>query len=194
MPDTREPFPFPKYENDDDFRGRQKENQSFQYQKPTHLAQQEDPWNRLHATATVSSASKGIYLCNPKAPKDSLDIHLSAIYDHSNEFLKHKNEVLLQKSTCDPQSGCWLSSNELEPEEVFHRKIMKDRVQQDICGCVPEHTGTGATYLQARSPPRLWISPTKSSIHSIDGAITSQHTAATNGGYSRKIDGGFFAI
>lgn len=172
----------------------QRQEQSFQYEQPTHLAQQEDPWNRLHAAATVASANKGIYLYNPKAPKDSLDIHLNAVYDHSNAFLKQKNEVILQKTTCDPQRGCWLSTNGQLPEDVFRRKIARDRVQKDICGCAHDHTETSAIYVRARSPPRFWVSPTKSSIHSISGAITSQHTAATNGGYSRKIDGGFFTI
>ncbi|XP_067863934.1 cilia- and flagella-associated protein 276 [Heptranchias perlo] len=194
MPDTRDPFPFPKYENDDDFRGRKRETQCHRYLQPTHLAQQEDPWNRLNAAETVASASKGIYLYNPKAPRDSLDIHLNAVYDHSKEFLKQKNEVLLQKSTCDPQRGCWSSTNDQVQEETFRKKLAKDAVQKDICGCVPIKEEIGAPNLRERSPPRHWMSPTKLSIHSMDGAIRSQHTAATNGGYSRKIDGGFFTI
>ncbi|XP_067913802.1 cilia- and flagella-associated protein 276 [Heterodontus francisci] len=192
MPETRDPFPFPKYENDDDFRGGRKAEQSRQYLQPTHLAQQENPWNRLNAAVTVASASKGIYLYNPKAPRDSLDLHLNTVYNHSEDFLKHKNEVLLQKSTCDPQSGCWLSTNDQQPEDIFRKKMVKDAVQKDICGCAPQQPDTSAHYLCDRPPPKLWMSPTKLSEHSMDGAIRSQHTAATNRGYSRKFDGGFF--
>ena len=32
----------------------------------------------------------------------------------------------------------------------------------------------------------------KENIHSIEGAIPSHHSAATNRGYSRKHDGGFY--
>ncbi|XP_077190361.1 cilia- and flagella-associated protein 276 isoform X2 [Paroedura picta] len=39
---------------------------------------------------------------------------------------------------------------------------------------------------------RHWINPVKESIHSIEGAIESPHTAATNSGYSRKENGGIF--
>ena len=34
--------------------------------------------------------------------------------------------------------------------------------------------------------------PKKESIHSVKGAIDSHHSAATNAGYSRKHDGGFY--
>ncbi|XP_038676295.1 protein C1orf194 homolog [Scyliorhinus canicula] len=192
MPETRDPFPFPRYENDDDFRGQNKDTQGQQYPKPTHLAQQEDPWNRLNATLTVSSANKGIYIYNPKAPRDSLDLHLNTVYNHSEDFLKYKNEVLLQKQTCDPQRGCWLGMDEQQPEDILRRKIAKETVQKDICGCAPEEPEARAHYLCERPPPRLWMSPAKLSIYSIDGTIRSQHTAATNRGYSRKFDGGFF--
>ncbi|XP_060701003.1 cilia- and flagella-associated protein 276 [Hemiscyllium ocellatum] len=192
MPETRDPFPFPRYENDDDFRGQKKDTQVPQYLKPTHLAQQQDPWNRLSAAVTVASANKGIFLYNPKAPKDSLDLHLSSVYNHSGDFLKHKNEVLLQKITCDPQRGCWLGMDDQLPEDIFRRKMAKDSVQKDICGCAPEEPDTRANYLCERPPPKQWMSPEKLPIHSIRGTIRSQHTAATNRGYSRKFDGGFY--
>uniref|UniRef100_UPI00398EA7A9 cilia- and flagella-associated protein 276 n=1 Tax=Pristiophorus japonicus TaxID=55135 RepID=UPI00398EA7A9 len=194
MPETRDPFPFPKYENDDTFRGRKKDMQSIKCQEPTHIAQLADPWNRLNAAATVASANKGIYLHNPKAPKDSLDIQLNAVYNHSKEFLKHKNEIMLQKSSCEPDSACWLNRSDKSQEETFRKKMAKDAVHKGICGCAPEKDDTGAHNLHQRASPRLWISPKKLSIHSMEGAITSQHTAATNGGYSRKFDGGFFTI
>ncbi|ETE70183.1 hypothetical protein L345_04008, partial [Ophiophagus hannah] len=39
---------------------------------------------------------------------------------------------------------------------------------------------------------RHWVNPVKESIHHIEGAIESPHTAATNSGYSRKENGGIF--
>ncbi|XP_014635395.1 PREDICTED: uncharacterized protein C1orf194 homolog [Ceratotherium simum simum] len=47
--------------------------------------------------------------------------------------------------------------------------------------------------ITSRANIRHWINPKKESIHSIQGSIVSPHTAATNGGYSRKNDGGFFS-
>ncbi|XP_052558379.1 LOW QUALITY PROTEIN: cilia- and flagella-associated protein 276 [Tympanuchus pallidicinctus] len=40
--------------------------------------------------------------------------------------------------------------------------------------------------------PRSWASPRKESVHRIQGRIECPHSAATNGGYSRKENGGFF--
>ncbi|KAJ3586808.1 hypothetical protein NHX12_013200 [Muraenolepis orangiensis] len=40
---------------------------------------------------------------------------------------------------------------------------------------------------------RMWIDPQKCSIHSIKGTIESDHNSSTNGGYSRKPDGGFYS-
>ncbi|XP_021232977.1 uncharacterized protein C1orf194 homolog [Numida meleagris] len=40
--------------------------------------------------------------------------------------------------------------------------------------------------------PRSWVSPRKESVHRIQGRIECPHSAATNGGYSRKKNGGFF--
>ncbi|GCC26032.1 hypothetical protein chiPu_0004446 [Chiloscyllium punctatum] len=172
MPETRDPFPFPRYENDDDFRGQKKDTQ-FQ---PFYFS--------LMTTVSASFPYQ--------APKDSLDLHLSSVYNHSGDFLKHKNEVLLQKVTCDPQRGCWLGMDDQLPEDIFRRKMAKDSVQKDICGCAPEEPDTRANYLCERPPPKQWMSPEKLPIHSIHGTIRSQHTAATNRGYSRKFDGGFY--
>uniref|UniRef100_A0A667ZU11 Uncharacterized protein n=1 Tax=Myripristis murdjan TaxID=586833 RepID=A0A667ZU11_9TELE len=40
---------------------------------------------------------------------------------------------------------------------------------------------------------RMWVSPQRCSIYSIEGAIESHHNASTNRGYSRKHDGSFFS-
>ncbi|XP_040391495.1 protein C1orf194 homolog [Cygnus olor] len=59
--------------------------------------------------------------------------------------------------------------------------------------CTRDH---GAPRQPQRPPepsPRCWASPKKESVHSIQGGIECPHSAATNSGYSRKADGGFFS-
>uniref|UniRef100_A0A4W2ERV6 Cilia and flagella associated protein 276 n=2 Tax=Bos TaxID=9903 RepID=A0A4W2ERV6_BOBOX len=104
-----------------------------------------------------------------KIPKDDLDFRLAALYNHHTGTFKNKSEILT------------------------HQETIQDtrRIKTQFPG----------EFLPAPQPPlitsraniRHWINPKKESIHSIQGSIVSPHTAATNGGYSRKNDGGFFS-
>ncbi|XP_069046377.1 cilia- and flagella-associated protein 276 isoform X1 [Lepisosteus oculatus] len=166
MPRSRDPFPYPKYENDDTFIGKPKNCQKVPYSKPTHLAQNEDPWNRLNARATLSSARREVLYFDPEVPQDRLDFQLKSLYDHHEEFLKDKNETLYQRETFTEDHG----------------RILKNRVKEKPPQ--PE--------LQ-KLPIKFWVSPQKASIYSIEGTIESHHNASTNRGYSRKQDGGFYS-
>ena len=42
---------------------------------------------------------------DPKAPRDSLDFVLKATYDHHKEYLKGKNETLVQQETLGYNHG-----------------------------------------------------------------------------------------
>lgn len=162
MPPTRDPFPYPRYENDTSFQG--KETQS--YQKTFNLTSREDPWNRLNATPTLSSARRSAYYNDPESPADSLDFNLKSMYNHHEGLLKNRNETLFQVETFTDNHG----------------RILKNRVKE-LSTSQEEKTGF-----------RHSASPQKISVHSIDGAITSHHSAATNPGYSRKQDGGYYSI
>ena len=72
---------------------------------PSHLAQNQDPWNRLNRTNTLTSARREVYHFDPQAPRDSLDFVLKTHYDHHREFLKAKNETLLQPETLGEEHG-----------------------------------------------------------------------------------------
>ncbi|XP_018432317.1 PREDICTED: uncharacterized protein C1orf194 homolog [Nanorana parkeri] len=163
MPPTRDPFPYPKYENDNSFQGK---GQSLCYQKSLVLTQGETPWNRLHATPTLSSARRSAYYNDPESGADSLDFNLKATYNHHNSLLKNRNETLFQ----------------LETFTDNHGRILKNQVKE-LSTSQEENTGF-----------RQWVSPQKISVYSIEGAITSHHSAATNRGYSRKKDGGYYSI
>ncbi|MGH0188925.1 UNVERIFIED_CONTAM: hypothetical protein FKN15_032125 [Acipenser sinensis] len=116
MPPTRDPYPYPKYENDDVYLGRERSRskkgyaftvtfQKVPHPKPTHMAQQEDPWNRLNARATLASARREIFHFDHEAPRDSLDFHLKTTYNQHEEFLRDKNETLYQKETISDDHG-----------------------------------------------------------------------------------------
>ncbi|MGH0188275.1 UNVERIFIED_CONTAM: hypothetical protein FKN15_028725 [Acipenser sinensis] len=168
MPPTRDPYPNPKYENDDVYLGRERSrSKKVPHPKPTHMAQQEDPWNRLNARATLASARREIFHFDHEAPRDSLDFHLKTTYNQHEEFLRDKNETLYQKETISDDHG----------------RILKNRVKEP----------PGPPELQ-RTPIRVWTNPQKESIHSIHGAVESHHNASTNRGYSRKHDGGFYSV
>ncbi|XP_028589744.2 cilia- and flagella-associated protein 276 isoform X2 [Podarcis muralis] len=128
MPTTRDPFPFPHYENEETCTGSNRCTQKTPYCVPTHLAQQRDPWNRLHGTPTLASIRREIWYTEPEG---------------------------------------------LEP--------VKERTALSI----QQPTSKGISV-------RHWVNPVRESIHNIEGAIESHHTAATNSGYSRKENGGIF--
>ncbi|XP_066559540.1 cilia- and flagella-associated protein 276 [Amia ocellicauda] len=166
MPRSRDPFPSPRYENDDTFLGDSKRCQISRYSKPTHLAQNDDPWSRLSAGATLSSSRREVLHFDPEAPEDSLDFNLKSTYNHHQEFLKPKNETLYQRETFTEDNG----------------RILKNRVKEDP----PQND-------LRKNPNRVWVSAEKASIYSIEGTIESHHNASTNRGYSRKHDGGFYS-
>ncbi|XP_072537899.1 cilia- and flagella-associated protein 276 isoform X2 [Salminus brasiliensis] len=110
MPGHRDPFSFPRYENDLTFSGIQ-ESQKLPYKKPTHIAQNDEPWSRLNDTATSSSMRRSV-LHRDEAPKDSLDFHLSSVYDNHLDFLQNKNQTLLQRETLTDRRGTHKDSDE----------------------------------------------------------------------------------
>ncbi|XP_036434292.1 protein C1orf194 homolog [Colossoma macropomum] len=98
MPRNRDPFPFPRYENDQTFTGNQV-CQKPPFKKPTHIAQNDQPWSRLNDTATETSMRRSVLYHDKEAPKDSLDFHLRSVYDNHLDFLRNKNQTLLQRET-----------------------------------------------------------------------------------------------
>ncbi|XP_069141435.1 protein CFAP276-like isoform X2 [Argopecten irradians] len=164
MMSNRDPYSFPRNQNDDNFMGQLKAEIAG-YQKPTHLAQNEDPWNRLNSTCTLASSRREIYHQDPVAPRDSLDFILKSQYNHHQAFLKDPNETLYQPETVGADHG----------------RVLKNR-EKEVIKAKP--------YLN--HPLSISSQKKKESIHSIENAIESPHSAGTNGGYSRKHDGGFY--
>ncbi|XP_074833751.1 cilia- and flagella-associated protein 276 [Carettochelys insculpta] len=175
MPPTRDPSPSPspspRHGNQGPWAVRAGPSQTGLYAKPTHLAQQRDPWNRLHGTPTLSSTRKEVWYMEPEVPRDNLDFKLTSLYNHHEELLRDKSQIVIHKETLFDDHGMLKG---LEP------------VKQPELPAAESHTARGQS-------PTCWVSPTKESIHSIEGAIECPHTAATNSGYSRKENGSFFS-
>lgn len=165
---TKEPFPFPNYENEGPYKARNSKKAS--YGVPAHLVQERNPWNRLYSTPTLASIRQEVWYKEPQASKDSLDFHLTALYNHHEDLLKDKSEVVLHKETIYDDHGALKG---LEHEKVNGVSPVERPTSKGIC-------------------VRHWVNPIKETIHSIDGAIESPHTAATNSGFSRKENGGIF--
>ncbi|XP_023597983.1 cilia- and flagella-associated protein 276 [Trichechus manatus latirostris] len=108
------------------------------------------------------------YFFDPKIPKDDLDFRLAALYNHHTGAFKNKNEILEHQETVQDTHGI-------------------TKIPEEFLPPPPPPPITSLANI------RHWINPKKESIHSIQGSIVSPHTAATNGGYSRKNDGGFFS-
>ena len=62
-------------------------------------------WSDLYSHATLSSARREVSHFDPSAPRDSLDFVLKAEYNNHQEFLKGKNETLVQRETLDMPHG-----------------------------------------------------------------------------------------
>ncbi|EHB11666.1 hypothetical protein GW7_20119 [Heterocephalus glaber] len=170
MPPTRDPFQHPTLDNDDFYLGKPRASKKSSFKNPTHLAQQQDPWSRLSSTPTITSMRRDAYFSDSKIPKDDLDFRLAALYDHHTGAFKNKSEILLHHETIQ------------DTHEIIKTQFPGE--------CLPLSPPPPITSL---ATIRQWINPKKESIHSVQGAIVSPHSAATHGGYSRKNDGGFFS-
>jgi len=161
---TRDPHPFQKFQNDDDFTGR-RDPEAICYPVPTHMAQKQAPWQRLSDHHTLSSARREVYHFDPAAPRDDLDFVLKSNYNQHQELLKNKNEVVYQPETFTEEHG----------------RVLKNRKKTEA-----------GVVTSMNHPLVISDQKTKESTHSVKTAIASHHTETTNKGYSRKPDGGFF--
>lgn len=164
MASTRDPYPFPRQQNDENFAGTQ-QSEKHGYNLPAHLAQKEEPYSRLYETGTLSSKRREVQYFDPSAPNDSLDFVLKTEYNQHKEFLKDSAQTLVQPET--------LGMN--------HGRILKNRTVQ----VPPPQPAQG-------HPLRITVYPRKEDINSIKNFIEGHHTQTTNNGYIRKPDGGFF--
>lgn len=173
----RDPLPFPRLQNDDNFVGKNT-NLSLNSSggsKELNLSGNEDtirlkpgehsPWDRLSSTKTLSSQRREVYHYDPIAPNDSLDFALRVEYDQHTNCMRSKGESVLQPETT----------------EVDHGRVLKNRP------VFVEPVTLETKELVSYAAPR------KATLDSAKGlAIEGHHSEGTNRGYSRKKDGGFY--
>ncbi|XP_023283466.1 uncharacterized protein C1orf194 homolog [Seriola lalandi dorsalis] len=132
----REPFASPRFENGftlSGFRPQQRKT----YNKPTHIAQTEEPWSHLHDAATLASIRRSVMHYEHQAPNDSLDFHLKSVHDQSKDFLRSKSQILYQKETV---------SEDHRKQEKINQYMLEKEQEKEI---------------------RVWVDPQRRSIHSI---------------------------
>lgn len=165
---NRDPYPYPRLENDANFVKVSPDKNASQ-NSPDILKldpKQANPWSRLNDTPTLASTRRHVYYYDPQAPNDSLDLVLKCQYNHSEEIMKSKAETLVQPETIN----------------LPHGRILKNRP------IIPKPITLEEKELVTYSEPR------KTTVNSAKGlAIESHHSEATNRGYSRKDDGGFYS-
>ena len=162
----REPYPFPRLENDTNFVGRSPEKSSTASCKLSGSTG--DKWTKLSTTKTLSSSRQEAGSHDPQAPLDSLDFVLKSRYNHSEEFKRSKAETLFQSETAGVPD---------------HGRVLKNRP------VVPKPVTLEEVKLKTYSPKRKITTNSSKSL-----AIECTHSEATNRGYSRKDDGGFYPI
>nr|CAH8866298.1 unnamed protein product [Trichobilharzia regenti] len=162
-PAGRNPLPPFIYENDDDFTHlKKKEHKVFNL--PPHLAQLEDPWNKLCTQHTLSSLRHTAEYFDPEAPNDDLDFRLKSYYDQHRHWWKSKSEALLQRETIN------------ETKRVLKNRPVKVPVKRP----------------PPSQPFPIWTCERRDRLEHVSEAIDGHHSQATNGGYSRKPDGNKF--
>lgn len=176
MESSRKPYPFPQLENDDNFVKGSKSGQESQNNNDQNLSgntetlntstgEANTSWDRLNSVKTLSSQRHEVYHYDPVAPKDNLDLVLRCQYNHQTCFMSSKAEMILQPETVGIDCGRVLKNRPHVSEIVTLKK--KELV----------------TYNE----------PRRTTIDCAKGlSIESHHSEATNRGYSRKDDGGFY--
>jgi len=161
---NRNPYQFPQFENDDNFKGKR----NITSKMPMCTAEaQGDVFNRLFNKETLSSKRHEHHYFDPQSPLDSLDFDIKATYNQTTDAFMDCNQVVLQRETCTDNHG---------------RKL-KNRVKE-----VP------LPYDPMYPPLNVTTSKTKAHPHKNPGVVQGHHASSTNQGYVRKHDGGFYVI
>ncbi|XP_021176190.2 protein C1orf194 homolog [Fundulus heteroclitus] len=132
----RDPFPSPKLENDFTLSGYRPQQRTFD--ESSQFFQTDEPWSRLHDTATLASTRRSDATHQPQAPRDSLDFHLSSIYDHHKDLFWTKNQTLCQRET--------LRQDHRKRENLEKQRKLAEEQANSI---------------------RVWVDPKRSSIHCV---------------------------
>lgn len=118
------------------------------------------------------------WCCAPQAPRDSLDFCLKSVYNHHEEFLQTKSQTLYQRETVSADQGWVLELMQCKKWKI--KKITDHQLPRDQ-PCLFFfffYRRTLKSYNKQEAPQnelerdiRMWVSPQRCSIYSIEGAI-----------------------
>ncbi|XP_068188260.1 cilia- and flagella-associated protein 276 [Antennarius striatus] len=121
---NRDPFSCPRPENDFTFSGFRR-LQTKTNEKPTHIAQTEEPWCQLHDSATLASNRRSVMHSEHQVSNDSLDFQLKSVYDHHKDSFFTKNQMLHQKETISNGQVTQEKQDTLDMEQVQQEKDIR---------------------------------------------------------------------
>ncbi|KAL1138542.1 hypothetical protein AAG570_008605 [Ranatra chinensis] len=142
--------------------------------------------DRLYNQLTLSIIRKDHRMKQPHAPKDSLDISMSSVYDHSNQAFQGKSEVLRQPDTAGRE---WYR---------LHRNVRvlpiprpaRDQLDDEIADMPHSNSIRPGTRFFG---VKIGGEDKKMSPFSVKMGISSIHGYSTAPGYSRKPDGTYYS-
>lgn len=163
----RNPFSFPPFQNDNNFKGKiEPTKKPWKAISDVPHAHGQAPWNRIYNNPTLASTRNQHHHFDQQAPLDKLDFAIKSLYDQHIDAFQNNNEVLFQRETCTDTHG---------------RKL-KNRTKEIPPAFDPMYP-----------PLQINASKKKADPNNVKGGmIQGHHSAATNGGYVRRHDGGFY--
>jgi len=134
-----------------------------------------DPFVRLVCFPTKSSLAKKCD--NPCAPKDHLDIALSACYDHHRQWWAPPVQTVMQCETY-----------RLFPWGRAQRRVCRLKCMPDAPCCDPCIASIQDQHMVNHEPYRNDVNHR----NDLDSSIPSPHISNTNRGFARAVDGLFY--
>jgi hypothetical protein len=160
-----------------------------------------DPFVRLTCIPTKSFSAKKC--TNPCAPKDHLDIALSACYDHHRQWWAPKAQTVMQCATYRlfpwgryvklDDHITWIICELLcQPINICH--VFHYRAQERVCRlkCLPDDPCLLACVASTQQQTMVNHEPYRNDVSHMNCSIASPHISNTNRGYGRSIDGLFY--
>jgi len=201
MPTSRNPYPSPRLENDDDFRLDRRFKRPIQAGSVSKF-HDEEPWRRLAERETVCSSLKSGQRSKSAGPaRKTSRFRVTSFQVFSGDVTDDRSAWLKQVDRQVTDHLDLLLSAQYDHHSQFPAGVCDVLLQPDTVTKCPHkrltraQSGTGRKQGSARDLNPYTVvhtSPRRETIDSVPLAIECPHTSQTNKGYKRKPDGGFF--
>uniref|UniRef100_A0A0A9YHD8 Uncharacterized protein n=1 Tax=Lygus hesperus TaxID=30085 RepID=A0A0A9YHD8_LYGHE len=174
------PFPLPQIQHEDGL-PKPLALPGYEYDWARHVP----PFERLYHHHTLSSIRQYHLLRQSCAPKDSLDIMLTSVYDHTKECFYPKAWPYVQPETVGLPTFRLLRNVRYFPAKRAARDLKKDDTKYaESCSGAPGTKWHGIKQGGIKE---------RKDVNSVKLGIIGSHGSQSNRGYSRKVDGTFFS-